>query len=525
MLSFNGLKIRLSPAIALFILLFASRQAECQETILDSAFTFRAGIIRTGNALNLISRQTGYNFTYDSRLIDPDKKTEMTFRDKKLKEILSAILANDSLRFSVIEKFIIISKISKVTAVLPDSASFKKVTDISGLIVDAETRDPLSYATIALKHEGKGTVTNSNGIFGLKISPESYSDTLIVSYLGYYAREIPVKQSLGNNFTIVMNREFISIPEIIIKNQIPQEIIYKAISSTPRNYGNTPALLTAFYREGVLKKSKLQTYSEAILDIYKSSYAGSFLNDQIKVLKSRKIENITLNDSLTVRLKAGLSTCLDLDGMKNTFDFMTRESMPDYSYRITDIVSYDDESAWEIEFTQKEGAEEPPMFSGSVFINTTDYAVLKADFSINPDYLRKMRDSFITSNTKGFSTWPVSVKYSVSYRMNNGRYFLSHVRGDLLFAAKQKHKLFNTQFTVFFEMAVTGMKLNNVTRFEREEQAPIHSIFSKTITNYDLNFWGDQDFLKPEDNLLQALKNMKVKLQEFSEDRGLTPAP
>jgi hypothetical protein len=45
----------------------------------------------------------------------------------------------------------------------------------------------------------------------------------------------------------------------------------------------------------------------------------------------------------------------------------------------------------------------------------------------------------------------------------------------------------------------------------------MHSVFSKTITNYDPVFWENQNFLKPEDNLLQALKNMKVRLQEFSE--------
>ncbi len=66
-------------------------------------------------------------------------------------------------------------------------------------------------------------------------------------------------------------------------------------------------------------------------------------------------------------------------------------------------------------------------------------------------------------------------------------------------------------------MAVTDIKLDNVVRFEREELAPIHSVFSRTITNYDPVFWGNQDFLKPEDNLLQALKNMKVRLQEFKE--------
>jgi hypothetical protein len=67
-------------------------------------------------------------------------------------------------------------------------------------------------------------------------------------------------------------------------------------------------------------------------------------------------------------------------------------------------------------------------------------------------------------------------------------------------------------------MAVTETSLNNVTRFEREQLAPIHSVFSRTITSYDADFWGEQDFLKPEDNLLQALKNIKVRLQEFTEE-------
>ncbi|MCX6322308.1 MAG: hypothetical protein NTX93_10990, partial [Bacteroidia bacterium] len=63
----------------MFILLLLPQKADCQVSILDSTFTFRAGSVKTGNALNIISRQTGYNFTYDSRLIDAEKKTEMTF--------------------------------------------------------------------------------------------------------------------------------------------------------------------------------------------------------------------------------------------------------------------------------------------------------------------------------------------------------------------------------------------------------------------------------------------------------------
>ena len=98
----------------------------------------------------------------------------------------------------------------------------------------------------------------------------------------------------------------------------------------------------------------------------------------------------------------------------------------------------------------------------------------------------------------------------------NNRYFLNHVRGDLVFTSNQKKKLFHTQFKVFFELAITETQLNNVKRFDREELAPIHSVFSRTINNYDPLFWGNQDFLRPEDNLLKALKNMNVKLQEYS---------
>ncbi len=178
--------------------------------------------------------------------------------------------------------------------------------------------------------------------------------------------------------------------------------------------------------------------------------------------------------------------------------------------------TYDEESAYVIDFEQREGVE-LPLYRGSMYINTDDFAILHADFELHPRYINKMKDSFISGSSRGFDTWPLTVKYSVSYRKVNDRYFLNHVRGDLVFTSKQKKKLFNSQFNVFFELAITGMNIKNVSRFDREELAPMHSVFSKTITSYDSRFWENQDFLRPEDNLLQALKNMKVRLLEFSE--------
>jgi hypothetical protein len=516
MLSFYDCLIRDTATFAITFILLSTFEAGCQEGILDSTFTFREGTIKTGNALNTITRKTGFYFTYDSKLVDAEKKTEMTFREVSLRQILNSILKNDSLNFSVIDKYIIISKTASRLPTLFDSIPEWKSKHITGILTDEENGEPLPYGTIAIKNTGRGTVSNNNGEFGLNIPADSYNDSIIVSYLGYLNREIPVRQIIDNNLTIAMTREFISIPEIIIRNQVPQELLRKSFAAIQSNYGKTPAYLTGFYREGVMKRNDLHGYSEAIVNIYKSSYSGSLLRDQMKIFKSRKIEKTDISDTLTVRLKAGLSTCLDLDIVRNSFEFLLPENFVQYNYMMTDIVSIDEETAYQINFTQKEGIE-LPLFQGSVYINANDFAIMSAEFEINPAYIHKSKNSYITSSSRGYLTWPSSVKYSVMYRKVNGRYFLHHVRGDLALVSRQKKKLFKSQFNVFFELAITGIDLNNVTRFEREELAPIHSIFSRTIVNYDREFWGDQDFLKPEDNLLNAIKDMKVRLQEFSE--------
>ncbi|HEX2975453.1 MAG TPA: carboxypeptidase-like regulatory domain-containing protein [Bacteroidales bacterium] len=511
-MTLNGF-IKLRTAAIILLLLFIGQPIICQKSILDSIYSFQEGTVKTGSALDFLSKKTGYKFTYDSRLINPDKKVVMDFSRTSLGTIISSIIQNDSLNLSVIDNYIIISKKQEKSLKKTDGGNQVQLT---GRIIDEESGESLPFATIGLKNRGKGTISNNNGDFILNLQPQLLSDTLAISYIGYQGREIPVEDAAGSNLTVAMRREFISIPEIIIRNQIPQEIIRKALRAIPDNYGTTPVYMTGFYREGVLRKSELQNYSEAVLQIYKSSYTANLVSDQIKVYKSRKIENLDRSDTLAIRLKAGLSTCLELDGIKNLFDFISPSSLKDYNYRLTDIVRYDDESAYAIEFVQNDFSE-MPLFRGTVYINTSDMGIYKAEFEINPKMMEKVKESFITGPSHGFNTWPVSVKYIVTYRKVNERYFLNHVRGDLQFTSRQKRRLFNTQFHVFFELAITDTHLENVKRFDKEDLAPIHSIFSKTITNYDPEFWGDQDFLRPETNLLQELKNMKVKLQEFEE--------
>jgi hypothetical protein len=497
-------------------LFFLTLQLFPQESILERRVKMPGNSIRASRALSEVSRLTGYIFTYDTRIIDEDRVFTLPSSDITVIELLDSVTGDPNIKYSIIEKHIILYRdlITDAPGPVTDSLPIQHI--LSGKVVDSETSEPLPFATVGISHRGRGMVTNNNGDFILKINDDCLNDTLTVSYVGYINRRIPVRSMPGNVMTISMESDFIPIPEIIIRAQDPALIIGKAISSVASNYGTTPVLLTGFYREGVYRKKEPQIYSEAVVQIYKSPYARSLQNDQLKVIRSRKIENLEAEDTLAVRLKAGLSSSLTLDGMRNMFDFLDPLSFNSYEYHLTDIVTIDGETAFVISFSQKDWVTEPLM-KGEVYINVDNYGVMLAEFEINPLYIAQTRESYISKLPRNYSMKPEYVRYRTRYRYIDGRYYLSHVRGDLGFLAKGRKKIFNSRFNVFFELAVTDHQTDNVVRFDHEELAPVYSVFSNTINGYDPEFWKNFDFLKPEDDLLEALGRLKIRLEEFSE--------
>jgi hypothetical protein len=70
------------------------------------------------------------------------------------------------------------------------------ITQVSGVVLDGESGEPLIGATISLKGSSIGTVTDMDGRFLIKISPQPA--TLLVSYVGYSSQEVAVNSSNMN---------------------------------------------------------------------------------------------------------------------------------------------------------------------------------------------------------------------------------------------------------------------------------------------------------------------------------------
>ena len=87
---------------------------------------------------------------------------------------------------------------------------------LSGTIIDAETKEPIPYASVYLKKSGYGSITDSAGNFHFLI-PENTADTLNVSYIGYELFNLPIHLPLTeNNLSIQLKRQGLK-NEVVIK--------------------------------------------------------------------------------------------------------------------------------------------------------------------------------------------------------------------------------------------------------------------------------------------------------------------
>lgn len=511
--------IAIKHLAAIIILMVAfSSSAMAQTSILKQDVTVKMADVKRQAVLRSLTRQTGFTFTYDTELIKPQEICSISMEKESLESVLDDLFPENNFGYSVIENHIIIfKKVDKTTPLIKEEGKVP-VYLISGTVVERSTLKPLPYATVGIYKKGIGTISNEEGNFTLKVNENSLNDSIKISYLGFVDRTILVGQAIENHYVIQLQRDYVPIPEVIIRSREPLDLINNVHLNIGKNYGSSPALLKAFYRESVARKSKILLYSEAVINIYKSAYSKTLQTDQIKIFKSRKFENVDQSDTLLLKLQSGMHACLELDGIKNTFDFLNPLNFNDYNYRMTDIVNVGDEAVYVVEFSQKDYVTDNALYQGSIYINTDNYGVHYVDFEINPDYIDIMSNNYIRESSRGFSVKLKSVNYTIDYRFVNNRYYLSHVRGDMAFHARKKRKFFGSNYNIVFEMAVTEIDTLNVKRFARSEIAPPRTILWETISSYDTDFWGADNYMHPETGIQEALEQLNVRLGEFKKE-------
>jgi len=253
--------------------------------------------------------------------------------------------------------------------------------------------------------------------------------------------------------------------------------------------------------------------SEAILNQYKPGYRTDASSDQVKILKGRKSEDISRKDTVILKLKAGLNTMLLLDVVKNMPDFLTGEDLAEYDYRLADIVIDKGQDNYAIEFSPKPHSL-TSFYSGRIILGIQDLAYKWVEFYIDPENLDRATDFFIVKKPAFLRVWVLHANYKVAFQQSAGKYYLSMIQCETEFRIRNKNQLSGSVFNTALEMVVTEIDTVNASRFPARETARLHEFFTEQIGAYDESFWGEYNFITPDESLENALIKLSKQWQQ-----------
>ncbi|WP_163210369.1 carboxypeptidase-like regulatory domain-containing protein [Bacteroides sp. 519] len=495
------------------MLLFAATSVYANNSdILDREIRISLSKATKYQYLRSISDEIGYQFVYDSSVINNDKEIAISPGLYVLREVIPIIAESNHIDIKIVGKHIVLSMVAPklvnpAIAVKPETPPY---TVITGRIFDLFSKEIISSATLIITDAGIGTVSNQDGVFRLAIPDSLKSSTIRISHIGYVNREFTLREVTDGRIDLSLEPKVIPLQEVVIRVINPIQTIQKMLDERKYNYASNPVDLTVFYREAIEHKKKNVDLTETVLNIYKTGYDYEHSNDQVRLMKMRRIIDQQERDTILTKVKAGIYSALMLDVVKHVPDFLEVSPANEFAYTFADMSVVDNRLVYVIAFEQKQHIK-TPLFKGQLYIDTDNYALLEAHIEINPEYVEKATSLYVEKRSRNFRLTLRKAAYTLSYRPGlDGLHYLNHVRGDLEFRVRRKRHWFSSTLKVWFEMVNCKVDTENVQPIPRQERFSPRSILSETTHAYDPDFWGGMNVIVPEEELKEfILKNLQ----------------
>jgi hypothetical protein len=378
---------------------------------------------------------------------------------------------------------------------------------VTAQLKDAKTNEKIIYATISVPGTGIGTVSNSEGEFTLKVSKASNIDVFEVSHLSYATKQFKISEIIGKEKTLYLEPQYIMLSGISVIPADARGVVQMALKNIKKNYSEVPNMMTGFYRETIRQRREYLSISEAVVDIYKASYPSS-QSDQVKIYKGRKGTNVKKADTLMVQLQGGPNVSMLLDIVKNTDLSIALDNLDNYQFEFGTIVNINDKPNWVINFSPNVVKEEP-LYYGKLYISQDAMAITRAEFSLDLNDAEKASRVFVQKKPMGLIFLPTSTSYLVTYKEQQGKYYLSYVRVDLKFRCDWKKRVFKNYYTVMSEVAITDRHEDNIVKFANQDVFKASMVFAEKVQNFsDPDFWGGSNIIEPEESIETAIKKL-----------------
>lgn len=289
------------------------------------------------------------------------------------------------------------------------SSSLAQLTKIRGKVLDADSKEPLSFVALAFKGTSIGTVTDFKGEFFLET--RGATDSLRAMYVGYNPKSIAIRKGQYQELNIELkSTSFAMEGVVIVPGENPAHPILRKIIKN--KWKNDPDRLESYSYESYnkievdlnnvddnMKKKKIFNQFQFIFNyvdtnaITGKTFLPIFITEAIsdyhfqrspkvekEVIKATKISGVK-NESVA-QFTGKIYQKINLyDNYINVFDQGLVSPIADgglfyYKYYLIDSAFIDHKWCYQISFKPKRKME--PTFTGDFWVNDTTWAIVKA---------------------------------------------------------------------------------------------------------------------------------------------------
>ncbi|MHA4843435.1 STN and carboxypeptidase regulatory-like domain-containing protein [Flavitalea antarctica] len=241
--------------------------------------------------LEILSNKGDFYFSYNSNIVPRDTLITLSENNKTVKQILEMIF-KAGFEFRESGNYIIIRRTPiKLTLVTTKAVSENKIYTVSGYIVDDQTGEKVSYASIYEKERLASAMSNEEGYFKIKLKSRYKTASLTVSKEFYEDTTVIIEPRFNQQITITI---------------MPVEITEQSVIISPKNYEAPDSIVIAVRTNDSIQW--LYTYKKADSVRVEKTKVGDWL-----ISSKLKFQTINLSRFFTARpyqvsIAPGLST-------------------------------------------------------------------------------------------------------------------------------------------------------------------------------------------------------------------------
>lgn len=249
---------------------------------------------------------------------------------------------------------------------------------VKGVVNDDVTQETLPAATVLIEDTYRGTITNKDGQFELKVS--EFPITILVRFIGYETESVFLDKLPTEPLIFSMERSITEMDEVVVTDRDPGlSIMEKVIERKKIWRANLKTYQAEAYTRQVMEND---TSIVSITESGTQSFWDSEKGHREVQLYKRQTSNINADENFAgVRFLPNFyDDDIEISGFE-VVGITNPNALSFYNFRLLETMQMDGKPVYKIEVIPRRKLQ--PTFEGVAYVDGVNYALLEVDLKPN----------------------------------------------------------------------------------------------------------------------------------------------